>query len=314
MDEEIWNKFRRHCLSQQQLNPKSTIPETIRKLRYLEKQGINLEEYTKDQMFDYFAIRLENGATYSALNHYVKALNRWNKFIKKDFTFKLYREEQTTMKVPTTQEINRMLKECRGKNRFNKRDKTIILLLAKTGMRNKELCNLKISDIDWQRQEITIRQSKHNKTRIIPVEEKMLFGTTYPSLKNYIQHWRLNTCKHYVFTTKKGPMTSNYLRRVIKKIGKKAGVHWIHPHSFRHYAATNMLRAGVNIKIVQNILGHSSIKTTGRYLHTIEHDLRQAVINPDIEDPVNFTNIKMIKPLAKSLLMETDGPAERQTG
>ena len=46
-------------------------------------------------------------------------------------------------------------------------------------------------------------------------------------------------------------------------------------------------------------------------MHTIEHDLRQAVINPDIEDPVNPANIKMIKPLAKSLLMDTDGPAER---
>ena len=107
------------------------------------------------------------------------------------------------MKVPTTAEINRMFQECKGKNRCNKRNKTIILLLAKTGMRNKELCNLKLSDIDWQRQEITIRQSKHNKNRIIPIGEKMLIGRIYPSLKNYIQHWRINSCKHYVLQQKK---------------------------------------------------------------------------------------------------------------
>lgn len=87
-------------------------------------------------------------------------------------------------------------------------------------------------------------------------------------------------------------MTSNYLRRIIKKTGRKAGISWIHPHSFRHYAATNMLRAGVNIRIVQEILGHSSIETTGRYLHTIERDLKQAVQHPGLEDPVNLRSLK----------------------
>jgi len=214
------------------------------------------------------------------------------------------------MKVPTTVEINRMIQQCRGKNCYDKRNKTIVLLLAKTGMRNKELCNLKLSDIDWQRQEMTIRQSKHNKTRIMPIEEKMLFGRTYPSLKNYIQHWRIDSCKHYVFTTKERRMTQNYLRRIIKEVGKKAGMSWIHPHSFRHYAATNMLRAGVNIRIVQEILGHASIETTGRYLHVIEHDGREAVENPNIEDPVNPSNLKNVAPLEKSLLMMSDGPAQ----
>jgi len=71
-----------------------------------------------------------------------------------------------------------------------------------------------------------------------------------------------------------------------------------------------MLRAGVNIRIVQEILGHSSIKTTGRYLHTIEQDLHNAVRNPRIEDPINSSNLKIAIPLEKSLLMVSDGPAQ----
>ena len=303
ISDDIWNQFRRHCLSQQQLNPESTIPETIRKLHYLEKQGLDLQNYTKDQLYTHFAQRLENGGTYTALNHYVKALNRWNKFTEKHIQFDLYKTDKKPMKVPTTVEINKMLQQCKGKNRYNKRNKIIILLLAKTGFRNKELCNLKLTDIDWQRREITISNSKHNKTRIIPIEDKLLFGSTYPSLKNYIEHWRIDSEKHYVFTTGKGRMTSNYLRRLIKDISKKAGMNWIHPHSFRHYAATNLLRAGVNIRVVQEILGHSSIKTTGGYLHVIENDLHQAIENPNIDDPVNPRSVQIRLPLAKSLLL-----------
>lgn len=303
IDKETWNQFRRHCLSQQQLNPESTIPETIRKLLFLEREGIDLNNFTQEGIYNYFAIRLENGATYTALNHSIKALNRWNKFKDNDFKFKRYKEDKKPMKVPNTKEIHKMLNQCKGKNRIDKRNRTIILLLAKTGMRNKEICNLKLTDIDWQRKEITIRNSKHNKTRIIPIEDKMLFGRTYPSLKNYIKHWRIKTSKHYVFTTKKGRMTPNYLRRIIKKISQKAGIHWIHPHSFRHYAATNLLRAGVNIRVVQAILGHSSIRTTGNYLHVIENDLHQAIANPHIEDPMKTRPYKIKKCLTKPLLM-----------
>jgi integrase/recombinase XerD len=301
IEDETWNKFKRHCLSQQQLNPESTIPETIRKLQYLEKKGLDLQTSTKDQIYDHFATRLEHGATYSALNHYVKALNRWHKFLGSGFEFDLYKTEKKPMKVPTTAEINALLQCCSKKNRFDRRNKLIILLLAKTGMRNKELCNLKLTDIDWQRHEITIQNSKHNKTRIIPIEHKLLYGTTYPSLKNYIDHWRIDSSKQYVFTTEKGKMTPNYLRQLIKTIAKRSGMHWLHPHSFRHYAATNILRAGINIRIVQEILGHSSIKTTGGYLHVIENDLRQAIENPNIEDPV-IPSTKHWPLLAKTLL------------
>jgi len=303
IDDETWNIFRRHCLSQQQLNPESTIPETIRKLHYLERQGIDLQSYTKDQLYTHFAQRLENGGTYTALNHYIKALNRWNKFIEKHIQFDLYKTDKKPMKVPTTVEINKILQQCKGKNRYNKRNKIIVLLLAKTGMRNKEICSLKLTDIDWQRREITIRNSKHNKTRIIPIEDKLLFGSTYPSLKNYIRYWRIDSDRHYVFTTEKGPMTCNYLRRLIKDLSKMAGMNWVHPHSFRHYAATNLLRAGVNIRVVQEILGHSSIKTTGGYLHVIENDLHQAIENPNIDDPVNPRSIQMRLPLVKSPLL-----------
>ena len=81
-------------------------------------------------------------------------------------------------------------------------------------------------------------------------------------------------------------MTPDYLRMIIKKIAKKVGLPWIHPHSLRHYAATNWLRAGMNIKIVQELLGHSQLSTTEIYLHITEEDKAKAIKNPAIEDPL----------------------------
>jgi len=88
---------------------------------------LDLTNYTEDQIYDYFALRLENGATYGALNHSIKALNRWNKFMNKDFKFKRYKEDKKPMKVPTTLEINKMLNQCKRKNRIDKRNRAIIL-------------------------------------------------------------------------------------------------------------------------------------------------------------------------------------------
>jgi len=66
-------------------------------------------------------------------------------------------------------------------------------------------------------------------------------------------------------------------RKDIKTVARKAGMGWIHPHSLRHFYATNLLKHGIHVKIVQVLLGHSNIKTTSRYLHVVEYDIRKAI-------------------------------------
>ncbi len=293
-----WNEFRRNCLSRQQLSP-STIKDTIRKLRFLERHGIDLDNFTEDDIYNHFARRFEDGASNIALNHYVKALNRWCRFKDFDYHFELYKELKKPIRVPTTDDISRMLDVCKRKP-VDRRNKLIILFMAKTGVRNQELCDIRLDDIDWKNKVLTIRKGKGGKTRIIPLEEKLLIGKNYPSIWNYIDHWRCEKGK-YLFTTKKRGMTPNYLRMLIKIIGRKVGIPWIHPHSLRHYAATNLLRAGANIRVVQEIMGHSSIKTTGQYLHVIGNDLHKAIENPDLEDPIRS------RPLHKKNDLKTFG-------
>lgn len=68
---------------------------------------------------------------------------------------------------------------------------------------------------------------------------------------------------------------------------KKAGVPHIHAHSMRHHTATSLLRAGVNVRIVQEILGHESLDTTMRYLHVTARDKKEAMrkLDPGYREP-----------------------------
>ena len=285
---EMWHKFRKHCMAQQQLAP-STTEDTIKKLRYLEKHGINLLNLDPEDVYDLFAEKMEEGAEATALNHYVKALNRWCKFMGWDIKFKKYREYEKPIKVPTVEEVKALADVYSGRTKEDRLKRMIIVFLANTGARNSELCNLKKKDIDWTRKIIILygKGGGMRKPRAIPVSEKFLFGKTYPSLANYLKHWRYTPRKgyqDYVFISKSGRKIKNwYVRKVIKEAGKAIGLDWIHPHSLRHFYATNLLRNGVNIRVVQYLLGHKKLETTARYLHIVDTDLQNAI--EKFEDP-----------------------------
>jgi len=287
VDSETWNKFRNHARARQQLS-NSTIEETIRKLKHLEKHGVNLmgdREEIENQMYDFFAYKIERGSSNSALNHYVKAINRWFKFRGLELKLPQYKERYAPRRIPTTEDINKLLKTCSRRTKIDKRDKTIIYTLATLGLRASELCNLNLDDIDWVHRLLRVK-GKGGKIRYIPIPQKLLDGRTYPSFKNYIKKWRMNTDKKALFTTQQGRLTPVRLRTIIKKRARMAKIPWIHPHSLRHYAATNWLRAGLNIRVVQELLGHESIETTGIYLHIVETDLLNALENERIDDPL----------------------------
>jgi len=275
VENDTWTKLERFMLTRLQYNPKTTIKDRIRKLKHLEKQGIDLLNFNPEQAYDYFAERIGAGTQGYQLNHYIKALNNWCKFREIDHEFKSYKEYEKPIKIPTAKDINQMLKCC-DRTRKGKRTKAVIYLLANTGMRIGELCNLKLDNIDWNKNELIVT-GKGNKTRIIPVKFFILHGKQHPSLLNYVKYHRYKTNKTYVFTQKTGKLTTAQARKDIKKAARKAGVGWVHPHSFRHFYATNLLKHGIHVKIVQVILGHSNIKTTSRYLHAVEYDIRQAI-------------------------------------
>ncbi len=289
---DTWEKFDNFCITRLQYSP-VTLDERKRKLRHLITKGkIDLTDFNPDRVYDYFAKRIKEGTPAHSLNHYIKALNAWMAFKDLDYHFDLYKSFYRPIRIPTKNEISSLLKAC-SRSEKHKRLKTIIFLLANTGLRASELCNLRFKNIDWTNNRIEIL-GKGGKWRTIPVKENVLHGDNYPSLLNYVSHHRLKTSNDFVFTGPHGRLLTTLMRREFKEAARIAGLPWIHPHSLRHYYATTLLKNGVNVKTVQILLGHSSLATTSRYLHITETDIDKAIRDVQFDDLL-FSFSKQVK-------------------
>lgn len=138
----------------------------------------------------------------------------------------------------------------------NMKHKAIITLTFSTGMRVSEVCNLKIEDIDSKRMLILIKNAKGNKDRYVPLSQ-----TTLETLRIYFLEYHP---KEYLFN---GQFDLQYSHRSCNQIVKKYLGNEYRFHQLRHSNATALLEAGTDLRIIQNLLGHSNVKTTEIYTH-----------------------------------------------
>lgn len=140
------------------------------------------------------------------------------------------------------------------------RQRAIVELLLSSGLRISELCDLNKSDINFERNEVTVRHGKGNKYRVSYMSD---IAVKY--IKAYLFE-RLDTDVCLFYSRKKKRLSPGQIRDELKKIEKATGVNSIHPHRFRKTFATNMLTRGMDLRTIQILLGHSSLDTTARYL------------------------------------------------
>ena len=138
----------------------------------------------------------------------------------------------------------------------NLKHKSIISLAYSVGLRVSEIINLKIKDIDSKRMIINIIQSKGKKDRVVPLSKNLL-----KLLRKYYVQYKPDT---YLFNGQNNiKYSSTSCNKIVKKyIGKTYSM-----HSLRHSTATYLLESGVDLRIIQKILGHKSNKTTEIYTH-----------------------------------------------
>ncbi len=165
--------------------------------------------------------------------------------------------------ILSKQEVRRLLQ---APERMS--EKVLFALTYDTGMRIDELTNLLISNVDLDRGQVHVRQSKNKKDRYITMSTHSIRGVK--------KHLALNDPKEYLFEspTRKGmPMSKTRIRILLKKAVETAGIKKdICVHTLRHTYATHQLEAGQNIMVLKESLGHADIRTTLIYLHIAQLD------------------------------------------
>ena len=138
----------------------------------------------------------------------------------------------------------------------------VLTLIYSAGLRSQEAINLKLSDIDFERKTIHIRQSKYKKDRIVPLSDYIAKGLIKYISAEHPHIWLFNGKEPDGRYSVKG--LSWVMRENMKKTDIKKNVSL---HSLRHSYATHLLEEGVNIVTIKELLGHAHITTTMIYLH-----------------------------------------------
>ena len=144
------------------------------------------------------------------------------------------------------------------------RNRAILELMYRAGLRVSEVINLKPGDIRWGVGILEVRSGKGGKDRNVPVDSETL---------GWLRAWQGQRPgrRQRFFTTLQGkPLSARYLQQLVKRLAHKAGLEradQITPHVFRHSYATGLLNDGFTIREVQTLLGHSNVSTTQIYTH-----------------------------------------------
>lgn len=179
----------------------------------------------------------------------------------------------------TKQEASRILEVVDNYPYGNKflrfRNYAIFATFIMTGIRKKELMNLKLMDIDIENLSIFIRQGKGSKDRIIPINYRLA-----EALTKYLEvrQKAFKTCPEF-FTSYTYDMgfTESGMKRLVERINEASGIKFT-IHKLRHTFATLMLEGGCDIFSLSKMMGHSDIKTTTIYLAASVHHLRDQIL------------------------------------
>jgi len=178
-------------------------------------------------------------------------------------------------RVLSINEVDSFINFYDHSNFLNSRNKTILDFLYSAGTRVSELCNVELSDIDLDDNFVQLK-GKGSKYRIVPIGSLLRQNLTeYLTYRN-----NLKSINSFLFLSKSHKqMERTAVFRIIKKTTSNLGLGSdIHPHTFRHSAATHMLEGGCDLRTVQEFLGHSSVSTTQIYTKITKEFLEEAFI------------------------------------
>jgi site-specific recombinase XerD len=230
--------------------------------------SLPLETITLSRFKDYLhKVVIEKGLSASTVNQYISAFKivqtdvlgrEWE-----DFKIRRPRKSKRLPIVLSIEEMERLINVNR-----NLKHKAIIMLAYSSGLRRNELLNLLPHHIDSERMQVRVMQGKGKKDRYTLLSRK-----TLEVLRIY---YKFTRPEKYLFepqNSKGKPLSETTLAKIVKNKLELAGIKKaVSFHTLRHTFATHLLEQGVNLRLIQQFMGHTSLKTTTAYLHLTKLD------------------------------------------
>lgn len=241
--------------------------------RFLSESGIEVEEVNVLILREY-ALRLKlRGLEISSISRKMSAVRSFLKFLRLRGKIKAvtigkagtFKQKIKLPYVPLEEEINTLIDRVDGESFEQLRDRALLELLYGSGLRVSEVASLKLGDLNLSVATIKVR-GKGGKERLVPINRK-----TEDVLRKYLDKRdevlrKLGKSTNYLFINRFGKKISErWIFEIVRREGKKLGLVRLHPHALRHAFATHLLNAGMDLRSLQELLGHSSLATTQRY-------------------------------------------------
>ncbi|POO04834.1 site-specific tyrosine recombinase XerD [Bifidobacterium animalis subsp. lactis] len=263
-------------------------------VRWLGEQGIaKAASITSNDVEDFVAAQSKSGTSAVSLARRLASIHMFHRFMQSERvvaddvsqSVRPPKSAETLPEVLTVDEVQRLLDAARhddASEAVSMRDSALLELMYATGCRVSEAVGLDFTDVDMDAQVVRLT-GKGAKQRLVP------FGTyAANALRAYVEHARPeleNKAKgererNAIFLNKRGKrLTRQSVWEIIKHAGALAHVSKpLHPHTLRHSFATHMLQGGADVRTVQELLGHASVKTTQMYTHVSQDTLIETYI------------------------------------
>ena len=242
------------------------------------------------QQFDYESVRghledmHERGISRSSAARHLATLRSFSKYLMQEELLEVDptvfvgtpRRDQTLPAHLGNEDMTKLLEAPDAATSAGRRDRAILELFYASGLRLAELCDIDLEDVSLNRRTVRVR-GKGGKERIVPfngASENAIRGmlkdreSVGPRVGPASGARRGRQRDPLFLNFRGGRLTTRSVDRIVRRYARQAGVaQGISPHALRHTFATHLLRAGADLRVIQELLGHAQLSTTQRYTH-----------------------------------------------
>ena len=256
---------------------------------FLAKRGVDdVDGISRQDVADYEADLFERAYAASTVERHLSSVKSFHRFLVREGmaehnptdTVQLPKTPERLPDVLSIEQVDEMLSQPLEPGPLPLRNRAILEVLYGCGLRVSELTGLDLKDLALEEGFLLVL-GKGDKERVSPIS-----GTALAALRSYLEEGRSQLVNPAAKPTaavflnaRGGRLSRQSVHRIVADAGQTIGVEGLHPHTLRHSFATHMLEGGADLRVIQEILGHSDLSTTQIYTHVDRSHIREEYLS-----------------------------------